>query len=101
MGNDVVAPVPVVDHVSDTDKADIGVGREHLHTALPPHDTYEGRHRYDPLVEWTAAEERAVVRKTDLRLLSWLCVMVRAAVVYSSHKLIVCSSLACNLTVET
>lgn len=76
MGNDGVVPTPVVDHVSDTGKADIGVGRAQLHTALPPHDTYEGRHRFDPLAEWTVAEERGVVRKTDLRLLSWLCVMV-------------------------
>ncbi|OAQ69774.1 MFS transporter [Pochonia chlamydosporia 170] len=75
MGNDSVIPAPVVDHVSETGKAEIGVGREHLHTALPPHDTYEGRHRYDPLAEWTVAEERAAVRKTDIRLLSWLCIM--------------------------
>ncbi|KAK2606322.1 hypothetical protein QQS21_003253 [Conoideocrella luteorostrata] len=75
MGNDAVEPTPVVDHVSDTDKGDFGVGREHLHSILPPHDSYEGRHRFDPLAEWTVAEERRVVRKTDLRLLSWLCVM--------------------------
>lgn len=76
MGNEGAVPTPVVDHVSDVGKADIGVGREQLHTALPPHDTYEGRHRFDPLAEWTVAEERGVARKTDLRLLSWLCIMV-------------------------
>lgn len=54
------------------------VGREHLSDALPPHETYEGRHRYDPGATWTEQEERRVVRKTDFLLLSWICVMVRA-----------------------
>ena len=54
------------------------VGREHLSDALAPHETYEGRHRYDPGVTWTKQEERRVVRKTDFLLLSWICVMVRA-----------------------
>lgn len=53
-----------------------GVGREHLHASVPPHDTYEGRHRFDPQATWSAQEERRVVRKTDLYLLSWLCAMV-------------------------
>jgi hypothetical protein len=52
------------------------IGREHLSDALPPHESYEGLHRYDPGATWTEAEERRVVRKTDLLLLSWLCVMV-------------------------
>ncbi len=39
------------------------VGREHLSDALPPHETYEGRHRYDPGATWTEQEERRVVRK--------------------------------------
>ncbi len=76
--------IPVVDHVSEHGK-DIGVGREHLHTTLPPHESYEGRHRFDPLAEWTVAEERRVVRKTDLRLLSWLCIMVSLPVAYASR----------------
>lgn len=76
MGRDTAEQVsPVVDHVSDHGK-EIGVGREHIHNTLPPHESYEGRHRFDPLAEWTAAEEKRVVRKTDFRLLSWLCVMV-------------------------
>ena len=69
----------VIDSVADQDvdlKGDVLVGRENIHNTLPPHESYEGRHRHDPLAEWTAAEERSVVRKTDLRLLSWLCVMV-------------------------
>lgn len=72
--------VKVIDIVVDQgvdSKGDILVGRENIHNTLPPHESYEGRHRHDPLAEWTAAEERSVVRKTDLRLLSWLCIMVR------------------------
>ncbi|KAL8344094.1 hypothetical protein RB601_004560 [Gaeumannomyces tritici] len=51
------------------------VGRENLGEVLPPHETYEGRHRFDPAATWTRQEERRVVRKTDAYLLSWLCVM--------------------------
>lgn len=53
----------------------IPVGREHISSALPPHESYEGRHRWDPTFEWTDAEEKKVVRKTDMFLLSWICVM--------------------------
>lgn len=59
-------------HISVTN-----VGRENLADALPPHESYEGSHRYDPAATWTEAEERKVVRKTDLYLLVWICVMVR------------------------
>lgn len=54
----------------------VPVGREHLSSALPPHESYEGRHRWDPSLEWTEAEEKKVVRKTDMFLLSWICVRV-------------------------
>lgn len=53
----------------------VPVGREHLSEALPPHESYEGVHRWDPNATWTEDEERRVVRKTDLFLLSWLCIM--------------------------
>ncbi|KFY19499.1 hypothetical protein V491_04400 [Pseudogymnoascus sp. VKM F-3775] len=60
----------------DTSKISaVRVGRENLSDALPPHVDYEGRHRFDPGATWTPAEERKVVRKTDLFLLSWICVM--------------------------
>lgn len=52
------------------------VGRENLSDALPPHESYEGRHRYDPAATWTQKEERRVVWKTDIYLLSWICLMV-------------------------
>ncbi|KAK4215491.1 major facilitator superfamily domain-containing protein [Rhypophila decipiens] len=56
-------------------KQAVGVGRENLSSAIPPDDTYEGKHRWDPEATWTPAEEAQVVRKTDFLLLSWLCVM--------------------------
>jgi len=49
------------------------VGREHI--SLRPHESYEGGHRWDPEATWTAKEEAAVVRKADIRLLLWICVM--------------------------
>ena len=52
------------------------LGRENLSDALPPHASYEGLHRYDTSATWTAEEEKRVVKKTDLYLLSWICVMV-------------------------
>lgn len=60
----------------DLAKPPVEVGRENIHATVPPHETYEGRHRFDPGASWSIAEERKVVRKTDLYLLTWLCVMV-------------------------
>lgn len=57
------------------------VGQEHLAGVVPPHESYEGFHRFDPLASWTVAEERACVRKTDLMLLTWVCVMVSASAI--------------------
>lgn len=56
-------------------KEAVVVGRENLSSAIPPDDTYEGKHRWDPEATWTPEEEKRVVRKTDMLLLSWLCVM--------------------------
>ncbi|CZS94175.1 related to permease [Rhynchosporium agropyri] len=39
---------------------------------------YEGRHRYDPLFTWTAAEEKRVRRKIDLRIITWAWMMFMA-----------------------
>jgi hypothetical protein len=62
---------PSVSHISVAE-----VGREHLSETLAPHESYEGKHRWDPSATWTEAEERRCVWKTDVMLLSWICVMV-------------------------
>lgn len=62
-------------HGDASEAESVPVGREHISGALPPHHDYEGCHRWDPDATWTEAEERRVVRKTDMYLLSWLCVM--------------------------
>ena len=61
-----VAARASVDHI---DKSQVGVGRAELSHALPPHNDYEGGHRWDPSATWTAEEEKRAVRKTDLKLL--------------------------------
>ena len=53
------------------------VGAEHLSKVVPPHESYEGAHRWDPDARWSAQEEKALVWKTDLYLLSMICLMVR------------------------
>ncbi|CAO1638857.1 unnamed protein product [Sympodiomycopsis kandeliae] len=60
---------------SDADSETVLVGRDNLSSAIPPDAAYEGRHRWDPEAKWTVQEERRVVRKTDIWLMSWLCVM--------------------------
>ncbi|KAM0276680.1 hypothetical protein ACHAQH_006497 [Verticillium albo-atrum] len=40
-----------------------------------PIPEYEGRHRYDPTAEWTEKEEKKLVRRLDLRICSWVCIM--------------------------
>lgn len=58
---------------SSTKDTVASVGRDHI--SLKPHASYEGGHRWDPLAEWTSEEEARVVRKADLYLLSWICLM--------------------------
>ncbi|KAI9675569.1 MAG: hypothetical protein M1822_008922 [Bathelium mastoideum] len=36
---------------------------------------YECRHVFDPDLEWTAAEERKIVRKLDWHVCTWACIM--------------------------
>jgi hypothetical protein len=79
MGSDDIEARPSdVGPGDDIVKAPVEVGRENIHATVPPHESYEGRHRFDPTASWSIAEERKVVRKTDLMLLTWLCVMVSA-----------------------
>ncbi|KAK4696187.1 hypothetical protein P7C71_g1694, partial [Lecanoromycetidae sp. Uapishka_2] len=40
-----------------------------------PIEKYEGKHRYDPEFEWEPREERKLVRKLDIRICAWVCLM--------------------------
>ena len=40
-----------------------------------PIETYEGRHRYDPKAMWTEVEERSLIRRLDIRVCAWCCLM--------------------------
>ncbi|KAF2435856.1 MFS general substrate transporter [Tothia fuscella] len=40
-----------------------------------PIPSYEGVHRYDPKFQWSPEEEKKVVRKIDMRICSWACIM--------------------------
>ena len=55
-------------HTFDTSSAD--------EDYYKPIDTYEGRHRYDPKFEWTAKEEKRLVRRIDYRICSWVTTML-------------------------
>ncbi|RDW72751.1 uncharacterized protein DSM5745_07923 [Aspergillus mulundensis] len=56
-------------------KVSPAVGQENLAAVTPPHESYEGHHRFDPTATWTEDEERRVIWKTDLMLMTWLCLM--------------------------
>ena len=77
MGSDIEAfpPSRVSDETASL-KVPTKVGRQELAEITPPHETYEGKHRFDPQATWTDAEERRVVRKVDFYLLTWLCLMM-------------------------
>jgi hypothetical protein len=77
MGQDIeAAPQTRVSEDGNSLKAPTRVGREELADIVRPHPSYEGHHRFDPEASWTIKEERSIVWKTDLRLLSWLCLMM-------------------------
>ena len=67
-------------------KVSVAVGQEHLATVIPPHETYEGYHRFDITASWTPQEERRVVMKTDILLLTWICIMVLAHILWGAVK---------------
>jgi hypothetical protein len=47
---------------------------EELSRFYAPPANYENAHRFDPSERWTYREERAVLRKVDLRILLWVLV---------------------------
>jgi hypothetical protein len=71
-----LSPHKTSDEASISHVSAVEVGREHLSETLAPHESYEGKHRWDPSATWTEQEERRCVQKTDIMLLSWICVMV-------------------------
>ena len=54
--------------LSETDE--VGLEKYYM-----PIETYEGRHRYDPKATWTEAEEKALVRRLDIRVCAYCCFM--------------------------
>lgn len=64
------------DEYPDSSKVSVAVGQEHLASVISPHESYEGYHRFDITASWTPQEERRVVMKTDVLLLTWICIMV-------------------------
>ncbi|PHH50951.1 putative transporter YIL166C [Ceratocystis fimbriata CBS 114723] len=75
--SEVSPSIPAKKAASDISISHISaqVGRDHLASVITPDPDYEGLHRFDPTATWTPEEEARVVRRTDLRLLVWICVM--------------------------
>ncbi|PLB44520.1 MFS transporter [Aspergillus steynii IBT 23096] len=63
------------DEDTQSSKGSANVGQEHLAGVTPPHESYEGYHRFDPTASWSVKEERKVIFKTDMLLLTCLCLM--------------------------
>ncbi|KAF1813445.1 phthalate transporter [Eremomyces bilateralis CBS 781.70] len=53
---------------------------DHAETAnkYQPRDDWENIHRFDPLFRWTWGEEYKLVRRVDLLIMGWVCIMFMA-----------------------
>ncbi|TLD04435.1 uncharacterized protein PgNI_11982 [Pyricularia grisea] len=73
--SDVDAPRPDVEaralKVGDDIVFAVGASNK-LYEPIPE---YEGRHRYDSKAVWSEEEEKALVKKLDFRICSWVCIM--------------------------
>lgn len=58
-------------------KSEIGIEGDEasLEEFYVPIEAYEGRHRYDPKATWTTEEERALIKRLDVRVCAWCCLM--------------------------
>ena len=65
-----VVDVSVAERNYVTGGAFVAGGSTALYEPLPE---YEGRHRYDPLAEWTEKEEKKIVRRLSAQLHSCNC----------------------------
>ncbi|KAJ3034586.1 hypothetical protein HDV00_004858 [Rhizophlyctis rosea] len=48
---------------------------EDLAEHYQPREDYEGRHRFDPKLQWEPEEERKLIRKIDNRIMAFVCLM--------------------------
>ncbi|KAB5596196.1 transport protein [Ceratobasidium theobromae] len=78
------------------------VGNEELWRSTRPHDNYEGVHRWDPAASWDSEEERALVRKIDVRLMVSQVTPPEPVYVESfRHGYVSCSSASKDLKLTT
>ncbi|XP_014556083.1 hypothetical protein COCVIDRAFT_100842 [Bipolaris victoriae FI3] len=69
MGQDIEAAAPHTTRISEdanSIKSLPKVGREELADIVPPHESYEGRHRFDPHASWTIEEERRLLDRGNV-----------------------------------
>lgn len=76
IGHGPIGKTKSSDEENNNPKAPTDIIQGSLASVTAPHESYEGYHRFDPSATWTAKEERSVVFKTDLMLLSFICLMV-------------------------
>lgn len=76
IGQGPIGKTKASDEENYNSKVPVEITQGGLASVTAPHESYEGYHRFDPSATWTAKEEKDVVFKTDLMLLSFICLMV-------------------------